>query len=114
MRLCLADMFSLLAAVAGWFYLFYSKAATQLAGIESQRQNIWRHRFRRLNGLLMFLLAIGFFAGFNSVDEEHDPKSFFLIWSGVMLVLLLVTALVFVDIRLTWKLRHSVSAKERR
>src|ERR1700727_1068502 len=104
----LVDIFALLAAVAGWFYLFYSKAAVNLAGIESERRNLWRNRLRRVDGLGMFLLAIGFFAGFNAVSDEQNPWAFFVVWMCVMLLLLVVTALVLVDLRLTWKLKHSL------
>jgi len=107
MRLFLADIFALLAAVSGWFYLFYSNAAVKLSGLEPSRRNTLRGRLRRINGLMMFLLAVGFFAGFNTVDDERTPRAFVIVWMGVILLLFLITILVMVDMRLTWKLRHT-------
>ena len=44
----LPAIFALLVAAAGWYYLFYSKAAIGLRGIEDDRQNRLRVRLRRL------------------------------------------------------------------
>src|SRR2546423_8697867 len=57
-------IFSLFVAACGWYYMFYSKAATRLCGIEDAHVNNLRVWLRRMNGLLMFLLARCFFSGF--------------------------------------------------
>jgi UDP-N-acetylmuramyl pentapeptide phosphotransferase/UDP-N-acetylglucosamine-1-phosphate transferase len=97
--------FSLLVAISGWFYLFYSKAAENLAGIEQHRINRRRIRLRRLGGSAMFLLAIAFFAGVRSVDHENSPHAFIAIWFAVILLLAIIVLLGLLDLRLTWKLK---------
>ena len=101
----LPAIFALLAGAAGWYYLFYSKAAHSLRSVEGQRINNQRMRLRRINGLMMLLLAIAFFAGFRTVDEKHSPVAFLLVWLAVLLLLAIVVVLAMVDLRLTMKLR---------
>jgi hypothetical protein len=96
-----ADIFALACGVAGWFYLFYSKAAVKLAALESATQNALRVRLRRICGALLFLLGIGFFAGFNTVDDRRNPAAYLAVWMGSMLLLLLILGLVAADIHLT-------------
>src|SRR5437764_3222269 len=98
--------FSLLVAAAGWYYMFYSRAAANLNGIEDEALNRRRHRLRRAGGLVMFLLAIALFAGFHSVDSATSAQGFVLVWISVFLLLLTVVLLALVDLRLTWKLRR--------
>lgn len=105
LRTLVVDGFSLLCAIAGWFYLFYSKAASRLAPVESRRLNMLRVRLRRICGAAMFLLAVAFFAGFNTVDER-TPQLFLAVWLGVLILLLAVVALALADLRLTWRLHH--------
>jgi hypothetical protein len=99
-------LFSLLVAAAGWYYMFYSRAATNLSGIEREDLNRKRHLLRRIGGFIMFLLAVGMYAGFNSVDPLVSPNAFILIWLGVFVLLLVTVILAMIDLRLTWKLRH--------
>jgi hypothetical protein len=47
----------LMIAAAGWYYLFYSRAAHRLGAIEAADANRWRVLLRRCNGLLMMALA---------------------------------------------------------
>lgn len=103
----LADVFALLAAVAGWFYLFYSKAATNLTGVEAERLNRRRIRLRRMGGGVMFLLAVGFYAGFNAVNADEHPRAFVTVWMTVFVLLALLVILALVDVRLTWKLHQA-------
>src|SRR5688572_31967441 len=70
-------IFALTVAAAGWYYMFYSQAASRLAGVESETVNRRRVRLRRLNGLMMFLLGIFFFAGFFAVDLDRPTVAFF-------------------------------------
>ena len=46
-------LFALLTGVAGWHYLFFSRAATPLAGIAEQRLNDQRLRLRRSGGAVI-------------------------------------------------------------
>src|SRR5258708_28529397 len=93
-----STIFSLLVAGAGWYYMFYSRAAANLNGIEDEALNRRRHRLRRTGGVVMFLLAIALFAGFHSVDSATSAQGFVLVWLTVFLLLLsalLVTFSVF-------------------
>jgi hypothetical protein len=102
----LSTAFSLLTGAAGWYYLFYSRAATRLAQVEDQALNLRRQRLRQVGGFVMLLLAVGLFAGFNSVDPATSASAFVLIWVSVFLLLLLVVVLAMLDLRLTWRLRN--------
>jgi drug/metabolite transporter (DMT)-like permease len=99
-------IFSLMVAAFGWYYMFYSRGATNLSGIERQDINRKRHRLRQVGGLVMMLLAIGMYAGFNSVDPQVSPSPFVMIWLGVFVLLLITVILAMIDLRLTWKLRQ--------
>ena len=99
------DIFSLLTAAAGWYYMFYSRAAQKLEHIEAQRTNTTRVRLRRVGGLVMMLLGILFFAGFQERIASH-PGAFVGIWMGVLLLLATIVVLAMVDVRLTYKLRE--------
>lgn len=103
----LSAIFAVLVATAGWFYMFYSRAAQKLGGIESAATNLQRVRLRRVNGFAMFLLAVGIFAGVWSVDHKTSPGSFLLIWFGVIVVLCVIVVLALLDLRLTAKLRRT-------
>jgi hypothetical protein len=101
-----STIFSLLVAAAGWYYMFYSRAAANLNGIEDEALNRRRHRLRRAGGFVMFLLAIALFAGFHSVDSATSAQGFVLVWLTVFLLLLTVLLLAMMDLRLTWMLRR--------
>src|ERR1700678_1964700 len=97
-------IFALLVAAAGWFYMFHSRGAQKLTGIEEQRLNLLRSRMRRAGGFAMLLLAVGFYAGFNTVDADQMPTAFVAVWIGVMVLLAAVVALAIVDLWLTARL----------
>jgi hypothetical protein len=113
MTAALVDIFASAGGVAGWFYLFYSKAARKLAVVESAAQNITRVRLRRLCGAALILLGIGLYAGFNAVDDRRDPAIYLAVWFGSMLLLLLIIVLVATDIHLTRALRRKVRGTSR-
>jgi 4-amino-4-deoxy-L-arabinose transferase-like glycosyltransferase len=102
----LTTIFSLLVGAAGWYYMFYSRAATNLSGIEEQQVNDRRQRLRQIGGFVMLLLAVALFAGFNSVDSTTGPQAFVLIWLAVLVLLFTITILAMADLRLTIKLRN--------
>jgi hypothetical protein len=106
MNSAVVGIFSLVCGIAGWFYLFYSKAAAKLAVIEPTPRNRLRIVLRRVCGGAMFLLGIACFAGFNAVDAHRTPGAYLGVWLGVMFLLLVIILLVAADIGLTWRLRR--------
>ena len=104
MRNILPAIFSLLVAAAGWFYMFYSRAAHNLTGLENDALNLRRIRLRRVGGFIMFCLAIAFFVGFQPYVES-SRGTFVGVWGLVMILLLAIVVLGLVDLRLTWQLR---------
>jgi hypothetical protein len=109
----LVDIFAVACGVAGWFYLFYSKAAGKLAIVESAAQNTTRVRLRRFCGAALILLGIGLYAGFNAVDDRRDPAIYLAVWMGSILLLLLIVVLVAADIHLTRVLRRKIRGTSR-
>src|SRR5918993_627314 len=99
MRPYLPAMFSLVVAAAGWFYMFYSKAAHNLSGMENDARNL-----RRVGGFIMFLLAIAFFVLFQPYVWNSSVKALGMLLL-VMFLLLAIVVLGLIDLRLTWQLR---------
>lgn len=107
----LAVIFSLLAGVAGWFYLFYARADAGLASVEGERSNRWRARLRRVGGLTMLLLAALFYFAFRITPTTADQvpgESVAAAWLGVLLLLVGVLALGLTDVILTHRLRRAL------
>jgi drug/metabolite transporter (DMT)-like permease len=109
----LSTVLSLMIGIAGWYYLFYSRAAEKLAAVESHRLNRLRVWLRRAGGVVLLLLAPVFFAGFHTVDPRDDPQAFVGIWVCVMALLGVNVLLALVDVGLTWKLRRQRLAAHR-
>ncbi len=109
----LPGILALLTGIAGWFYMFYSRAAHRLSGLERQRLNDHRIRLRRLGGGVMFLLAITLYVGFYAVRPESGPRLFVAIWLGVFVLLGLIVLLALVDVYLTFRLRRALAARLR-
>lgn len=99
---------ALLVAAAGWHYAFYSRAASQLAGVESDAANRLRVRLRRVNGCLMIVLGALFFLGSAALDQQWRPRTTGLILLGMLLVLSTVSAMALVDLSLTRRLRQQL------
>jgi UDP-N-acetylmuramyl pentapeptide phosphotransferase/UDP-N-acetylglucosamine-1-phosphate transferase len=99
------DLFSLLTAAAGWYYVFYSRAARRLEGLEERGINVRRIRLRRVGGGAMMLLGVLFFVGFQRWIET-SAGVFLAVWLGVLCLLAAIVALGLIDLRLTWKLRN--------
>jgi hypothetical protein len=112
MRELLTGIFAFLVAASGWFYMFYSRAARNLAGVENPQMNRRRVILRRVGGFCMMLLAVCFFAGFNTFDEVESPQAFMLTWLAVMLLLILIVVLALIDVRLTWRMRRERQKRE--
>lgn len=108
----LVAIFSLVVGAIGWYYLFYSQASQKLLAVEDQRSNHRRGILRRINAIVMLLLALGIAFGTFRFDPQRTPREFVMIWSAVMLLLLVFVALALFDLRLTIKLRRAL--RERR
>jgi len=109
----LSAILSLLIAIAGWHYLFYSVAAIRLAGVEDERRNRLRNALRRVGGIVMLLLAGCFFAGFwtfDFSDLERDSDRFAMIWVAVALLITAIIVLALIDLHLTAKLRRATKS----
>jgi drug/metabolite transporter (DMT)-like permease len=102
----LAGILALIIGIAGWYYLFYSRAASKLAGIEETANNLRRARLRRINGILMLLLASLLYAGFYVVDDHDSPQAYVVVWISISILLLLIVWLAVIDLRLTANLRR--------
>lgn len=104
MEKLLPSLFALLVGVAGWYYMFYSPAATSLAAIERPDVNRVRVLLRRLGGFMMILLAVAFYVGAMALIDENALVA--LVCLGAVTILLsIVIALGVVDLKLTRRLR---------
>lgn len=97
----------LLVAIAGWHYLFHSKAARHLNTIETSTLNARRVFLRRTNGALLLVLAALLYLGLRIVNSHDRPREFILLWLGALALLLCIVMLALIDLRLTFKLRAS-------
>jgi hypothetical protein len=102
----LPAILALLAAAAGWHYMFYSSAARKLQGIEDPDTNRLRIRLRRVCGLAMILMAGTFYAGTVALMRERFVEAAW--WTlGMLVFMCAMVALGLVDLRLTNRLRRS-------
>lgn len=107
-------IFSLWVAAAGWYYMFYSKAASRLSGIENDAANRRRVRLRQTNGFVILLLAMCFYAGLVTFDIDRPNVSLFVVWVMAVLLLLCTTmTLGLADLRLTLKLKRDQQVRSR-
>ena len=109
----LSSIFALLIAAIGWYYLFYSRAAERLEGVEEDRQNRLRGMLRRANAIIMLLIAVGIAVATYRFDMERMPTEFGLTWLGVMMLLFVSVVLALIDVRLTLKLRRTLRERNR-
>ena len=101
----LPAILALLTAAAGWYYMFYSRAAHGLSDYENPELNHRRILLRRIGGGAMFLLGIAFYAGFELMDRQA-PVLFALTWAAIALLMFAVVTLGLIDLRLTLRLRR--------
>jgi hypothetical protein len=101
-----AAILALLVGIAGWYYLFYSQAAKQLGQVEDSAVNRWRLLLRRVNSVVLLLMAVGFYAGFAAVDSHSQPLMYLLVWTVVCILVVIAVALAVIDLRLTAKIRR--------
>src|SRR5688500_14457860 len=92
----LAAVFALLVAAAGWYYMFYSRAAERLSEVEDQRLNRRRIRLRKVCGMAMILLAICFFMLFWTFSPEDSPAAYLLMLLAVFMLLAAIIVLAMI------------------
>ncbi|MEA2710063.1 MAG: hypothetical protein QOF78_2664 [Phycisphaerales bacterium] len=109
----LPSIFALLVAAVGWYYLFYSRAAERLEGVEENRSNRLRGFLRRTNAIIMLLMAVGIAVATFRFDMERMPTQFAVTWVAVMVLLLVSVVLALIDVRLTLKLRRTLRERKR-
>ena len=95
-----------LIATAGWHYLFYSRAAHNLAHLEHPTLNLNRIRLRRVNGFILLLISVGMFAGFYTFDAQIRPTAFVVTWFIVMVLFAVMVLLVAIDVWMITRLRR--------
>ena len=108
-----ADIFALTCGIAGWFYLFYSRAAVKLAGVEPPAHLARRIRLRRICGAALILLGVTLYAGSNAINDQRNPAIYFTVWMSAIFLLLIVVALAAADIHLTRMLRRKLRETSR-
>ena len=106
-----AAILALLVGIAGWFYLFYSKAAHRLAGVEESATNRRRRLLRRVNGAVLLVVAVLFYVGF-TINPDLQRLPFVCVWSAVLVLLLVVLALAVIDMRWTAGIRRRLRRPE--
>jgi hypothetical protein len=105
MRSPLLAIFCLVVAAAGWYYLFYSRAAERLGAIEAAPANLQRVRLRRVGGFVIMLLGATLYVGFFGVSWDSPSKAFVAVWLLVFAELAAATVLALADVILTQKIR---------
>jgi hypothetical protein len=103
---------SFLVGVAGVFYLCFSKAASNLASIEAAPENGRRSHLRRVNGVVMLLLAVCIGVGSYAFDFDHPHASFLFVWLAAFVLLIVFVALALADVRLTMRLKESLRNRQ--
>jgi hypothetical protein len=109
----LFGILALIIAAVGWFYLFYSRATERLDAIEEQHTNRRRGLLRRVNAIVMLLMALGIAVGTYSFNPEDNRSEYILTWLLVMLLLPVSVALALIDLRLTMKLREQMRQRHK-
>ena len=101
----LPAIFALIVGAAGWFYMFYSRAALKLASMEPPQANQRRVRLRRACGFVMILLAFVFYAGCVALDRERWSLAM-LYMMAVFVCMLVILLLAWIDVRMIRDLRR--------
>jgi UDP-N-acetylmuramyl pentapeptide phosphotransferase/UDP-N-acetylglucosamine-1-phosphate transferase len=110
----LPGIFALIVAAAGWFYMFYSRAANRLAAVEDQKINRKRVLLRRVGGFAMVVLGACFYAGYYATDPKQPTRAFATLWFVVLMLMMLIMVLGLIDLRLTRRLREEQKRREGR
>jgi uncharacterized membrane protein len=110
----LPAIFALIVGAVGWYYLFYSRSASGLSAIEAGPQNRLRSVLRRVNAIVMLLIAAGIAVAFTWYDRSGQERQFVLMSMAILLLLVVLVVLGLIDLRLTWKLRQQLRERKRR
>jgi uncharacterized BrkB/YihY/UPF0761 family membrane protein len=110
----IVGILALLIAAVGWYYLFYSRAADRLGSIEEQETNRKRGLLRRVNAIVMLLMAVGIAAGTYRYHPDTSRDEWIATWTAVMLLLPISVVLALIDVRLTMKLRDQLRERNKR
>jgi hypothetical protein len=109
----IGPILALLTGAAGWYYLFYSRAAARLGEFEAQRVNDQRARLRRIGGGVMLFLGAGLYIGFRTADADNgQPFVFVAAWLANMALMAVLVVLALVDVRLTARLRKNLRPRD--
>ncbi|MFT3788601.1 MAG: hypothetical protein QM770_20920 [Tepidisphaeraceae bacterium] len=103
----LVAIFCTLVVAAGVYYFRNTTASDRLIGVEPDANNRLRRSLRRVNGVLMLLLAGAFFWGSIEMERRSSPTRFIVAWLLVIGLVIATMALAVVDVWLTGKLRRS-------
>ncbi len=98
-------IFAAVVAAAGGYYLFASRSAARLAGVEPTPANARRRRLRRVSGAILVALAGLLVAGF-AVNADRHPAVYLSVWAAIVVLLGVVIQLASIDLRLTARLRR--------
>lgn len=90
-------------AVAGLYYLVYSRGAQRLRGVEEEYYNNRRIALRRFGGGVMLVLAICFAMLF---WMEPQGMGFMIVLLAVLVLVAVILILAMIDLRLTWRMRR--------
>lgn len=101
-----ADAACLLIAASGWYYLFYSRAAHKLSGVEADSSNRRRVILRRCNGVVMMFLAMLLYFANHIVELKDRPIAATVVLVGIICLLGISVLLGWLDLRLTMNLRN--------
>lgn len=107
----LPGIFALLVGVSGWYYMFYSPAASNLAAVERPDVNRVRVLLRRIGGFAMICLAGTFYVGTMAVQQQKAAVALGCL-ATVVILLFIVVALGIIDLRLTRRLRSRSDHQE--
>jgi hypothetical protein len=100
----LVTIFCVTVMAAGWYYMFYSRAAHRLQGIEPTGANRQRVRLRQTNGFMMVMLGAFLYVALYGMSWERPGTAFGVVWLLIFGFLGAMIILGLADIRLTWKL----------
>lgn len=101
-----SSLVCLMIGAAGWYYLFYSRAAHRLSVIEPSAPNRRRVLLRRTNGVVMILLAGLLYFATQALAPKREPGLSTAVLLAIVILLGLCVTLAWIDMRMTMDLRN--------
>ncbi len=101
----IVGIFSLLVAAAGWYYMFYSRAAQKLAVVENAAINRRRVTLRRVGGTCMIAMAACFYISCEALIGR-ETRLFVGTFFAVLVLMAAILFLGLIDLRLTRDIRR--------